>query len=298
MSTQTSAVPQGPAPTVVETSVNLRGLRRVGQRPPFLDYLVMLWDYRHFIFYDAQSRVQTGNEQDRLGRLWLVLGPLLNGLMFYLIMGVLLKSGGGIENFIAFLIIGVFLFQMSTRSIANSSRVITSNKNVIHAFQFPRASLVLASNMRELLANIPVLIVMLILVIILPSAEEITWRWFLLVPIVAFQFIFNLGLGLILARVVSVFNDARQIITYAMRLWTYGSCMFFSIERFNQYPTIKALMELNPLYNVLHLARECLLYKGVGDWRAWCILAVWALGILAVGIVFFWKGEESYGREL
>lgn len=298
MSTKTSAVPQAPKPAVVETSVSLRGLRRVGQRPPFLDYLVSLWDYRHFIFYDAQARVQTGNEQDRLGRLWLILGPLLNGLMFYLIMGVLLKSGGGIENFVAFLIIGVFLFQMSTRAVSNSSRVITSNKNVIHAFQFPRASLVLAANVRELLSNIPVIITMLILVIVLPPAEAITWRWILLLPIVALQFIFNLGLGLILARVVSVFNDASQIISYAMRLWMYGSCMFFAIDRFNDYPTIKLLMELNPLYNVLHLARECLLYGGVGDWRAWTILTLWALGTLAVGIVFFWKGEESYGREI
>lgn len=298
MSTQTSTVPQEPKPTIVETSVNLRGLRRIGQRPPFLDYLVSLWDYRHFIYYDAQARVQTGNEQDRLGRLWLVLGPLLNGLMFYVIMGVLLQSGGGIENFVAFLIIGVFLFQMSTRAISNSSRVITNNKNVIHAFQFPRASLVLASNVRELLANIPVLITMLILVIVLPSAEEITWRWVLLLPIVAFQFIFNLGLGLILARVVSVFNDASQIISYAMRLWMYASCMFFSIDRFNEYPAVRALMEVNPLYNVLHLARECLLYGGVGGWRAWSILALWSLATLAVGMVFFWKGEESYGREL
>ncbi|MEE2568494.1 ABC transporter permease [Pseudarthrobacter sp. J64] len=298
MTIQTPTVPEGPKPTVVETSVNLRGLRRVGQRPPFLDYLVALWDYRHFIFYDAQARVQTGNEQDRLGRLWLVLGPLLNGLMFYVIMGVLLKAGAGIENFVAFLIIGVFLFQMSTRSITNSSRVITGNKNVIHAFQFPRASLVLASNVRELLANIPVIITMLILVIILPEAEEISWRWFLLLPILAFQFLFNLGLGLILARVVSVFNDASQIISYAMRLWMYGSCMFFSIDRFNEYPVIKNIMEFNPLYNVLHLARECLLYGGVGDWRAWSILALWALGTLAVGMVFFWKGEETYGREL
>ena len=102
LSTDTSTAPVGPQPTAVATSVNLRDLRRVGARPPFLDYLVSLWDYRHFIYYDAQARVQTGNEQDRLGRAWLVLGPLLNGLMFYLIMGVLLKSGGGIENFVAF----------------------------------------------------------------------------------------------------------------------------------------------------------------------------------------------------
>ncbi|MDJ0351358.1 ABC transporter permease [Pseudarthrobacter sp. PH31-O2] len=280
------------------TSVNLRGLRRVGARPTFLDYLVSLWDYRHFIYYDAHSRVQTGNEQDRLGRAWLVLGPLLNGLMFYLIMGVLLKSGGGIENFIAFLIIGVFLFQMSTRSISSSSKVISANKNVIHAFQFPRASLVVAANVRELLSNIPVLITMLLLVIVLPPSEEISWRWLLLIPVVVLQFVFNLGIGLLLARVVSAFNDVSQLISYAMRLWMYASCMFFSIERFNDVPVVKTIMEYNPLYNVLYLAREVLLYGSAGDWRAWAILALWSILALAIGTVVFWRGEETYGREL
>ena len=298
MSTNTAAAPQGPMPTAVTTSVSLRGLRRVGARPPFLDYLVSLWDYRHFIYYDAQSRIQTGNEQDRLGRAWLVLGPLLNGLMFYLIMGVILKSGGGVENFVAFLIIGVFLFQMTTRAITTSSRAITGNKNVIHAFQFPRASLVLAANVRELLSNIPVLITMLILVIVLPPAEEISWRWLLLIPVVLLQFVFNLGVGLILARVVAVFNDANQLISYAMRLWMYASCMFFSIDRFDGQPAIKTIMEYNPLYNVLHLAREVLLYGHSGDWRAWAILALWSMLALTVGMIVFWRGEETYGREL
>ncbi|GAA2136790.1 ABC transporter permease [Arthrobacter humicola] len=298
MSTETATAPHTPQPTAVNTSVNLRGLRRVGARPPLLDYLVALWDYRHFVYYDARSRVQTGNEQDRLGLAWLVLGPLLNGLMFYLIMGVLLKSGGGIENFVAFLIIGVFLFQMTTRAISSSSRVISANKNVIQAFQFPRASVVLAANLRELLSNIPVLITMLILIIILPPAEEISWRWLMLIPIVVLQFIFNLGIGLILARVVSIFNDASQLVSYAMRLWMYASCMFFSIDRFDGAPAIKAVMEYNPLYNVLYLARECLLNGSVGPWRAWVILTLWSVAAAAFGIVFFWKGEESYGREL
>jgi len=278
--------------------VNLRGLRRVGARPPLLDYLVSLWDYRHFVYYDAQSRVQTGNEQDKLGRAWLVLSPLLNGLMFYLIMGVLLKSGHGIENFVAYLVIGVFLFQMSSRAISVSSRAIAGNKNVIHAFQFPRASLILAANLRELFANIPVLITMLVLVIILPPSEEISLRWLMLVPVVGLQFLFNLGLGLILARLVSMFNDVNQLISYALRLWMYMSCLFFSIDKFDSVPWLRQVMEYNPLYNVVHLARECVLYGSLGSWRAWAILALWSLATLAAGMVFFWKGEESYGREL
>jgi teichoic acid transport system permease protein len=298
LSSDISKAPRAPQSTAVATSVNLRGLRRVGARPPFLDYLVSLWDYRQFIFFDAQARVQTGNEHDHLGRAWLVLGPLLNGLMFYLIMGLILKSGSGIENFVAFLIIGVFLFQMSTRAISSSSRVINANKNVIHAFHFPRASLVLAANLRELLSNVPVLITMLILIIVLPPAEEITWRWLLIIPVVALQFVFNLGIGLILARVVAVFNDVSQLISYGMRLWMYGSCMFYSIEQFNDMPAVKALMEYNPLYNVLDLAREVLLYGSAGEWRSWVILSLWSISALAVGAVVFWRGEETYGREL
>lgn len=298
MSSERLAKPQAPQPTAVATSVNMRGLRRVGARPPLLDYLVSLWDYRQFAYYDAKSRVQTGNEQDRLGLAWLILGPFLNGLMFYVIMGVLLKSGKGIENFVGYLILGVFLFQMSTRSISNSARVIASSKNVIHAFHFPRASLVLAANIRELLSNVPVLIVMLVLVIILPPSEVISWRWLLLVPIVALQFLFNLGVGLILARLVSIINDLSQLITYAMRLWMYTSCLFFSIDRFDEAPVIREIMEFNPLYNVLHLARECLLYDHAGSGRAWAILALWSLTALAVGLVFFWKGEETYGKDL
>ena len=297
MTTETKTPPR-PTATFVTTSVSLRELRRVGARPPFLDYLVALWDYRHFILYDARSRIQNGNEQDRLGNAWLILNPLMNGLMFYLIMGVLLKSGSKIENFIAYLIIGVFLFQLSTRAITISARVISSNKNVIHAFQFPRATLVIAANVRELLSNVPVLIVMLILIIAIPPAEAITWRWLLLLPIIALQVLFNTGVGFMLARLAARYNDVNQLLSYATRAWMYGSCMFFSIDRFDGIPFLKSLMEFNPLYQVLFMARECLLYGRDPSWRAWGILAASALIALLIGIVVFWKGEETYGREI
>ena len=295
--TESKTAPK-PTATLVTTSVSLRELRRVGARPPFPDYLVALWDYRHFIIYDARSRIQSGNEQDRLGNAWLILNPLLNGLMFYLIMGVLLKSGGKVENFIGYLIIGVFLFTMSTRAITTSARAVTSNKYVIQAFQFPRATLVIAANVRELLSNIPVLIVMLILIIVLPPSEEITWRWLLLLPIIALQAMFNAGVGFMLARAVARFNDVNQLLSYAMRAWMYGSCMFFSIDRFDGVPLIKALMEYNPMYQVLVMSRGCLLYAEAPPWRSWAILAASAIIALLVGIVVFWKGEETYGREI
>jgi teichoic acid transport system permease protein len=78
----------------------------------------------------------------------------------------------------------------------------------------------------------------------------------------------------------------------------YGSCMFFSIDRFDNLPAIKSIMEYNPLYIILHLSRESLLYGQIGQWRPWAILGLWSLSAVVVGMLFFWKGEESYGREI
>ncbi|WP_343317671.1 ABC transporter permease [Arthrobacter sp. TMP15] len=287
----------GPQPTVVETSVNLRRLKRVGARPSFLDYIVSIWDYRHFIYYDAKAKVSTNNEKDKLGSAWLIISPVLNGLMFFFVMGILLKSGRGIENFVSYLIIGVFFFQFSIRSINASSRAIFSNKNVIHAFKFPRATLVIAANLRELFLNVPVILTLLVLIILLPPDERVTLKWLLIVPIISLQFIFNLGFGLIVARMSSRFNDVNQILTYGMRAWMYLSCMFFSIDRFSDMPIVMKVMEHNPLYQVLFMARGALIYDTIPSWNSWTVLALWSFAMLAFGTVYFWKAEESYGRE-
>ncbi|MCC9174276.1 ABC transporter permease [Arthrobacter sp. zg-Y179] len=278
----------------VTVAVDLRKVSRVGAKPPLLDYLVSLWNYRHFMLYDARARVQTGNSRDRLGSAWLLLDPLLNGLGYFAIFGLLLDSGRGVENFIGYLIIGIFLFQMSSRSIVNGARVIRSNQNVIQAFNFPRATLAVAVNIRELLANIPVIIMMFLLVIFLAPVEEVTWRWVLVIPAVLLQVLFNLGAGLLLAPLVAKVNDLVHVISFAMRFWMFASCVMFSIERYNSVPWLKSVVEANPLYLLLTIVRESVLYAETPSWQSWAGLAAWALGAVVIGMVVFWKGEESY----
>ncbi|MHA7276364.1 ABC transporter permease [Arthrobacter sp. Hz1] len=292
-----ASVNDGHQSGVVPTSVDLRPLTRVGAKPPFFDYLVALWDYRHFVFFDAKASVQTGNTKDRLGSFWLILNPVLNGLTFYLIFGVLLQASRGMENFIGYLIIGVFLFQMSSRAISTGARAIPSNLKVIQAFNFPRATLLLSVNIRELLTSVPVVITMLVLVLLLEPTEDITWLWLLIIPALLLQTVFNLGIGLLLARAVSKVNDLANFVGFAMRLWMYASCVMFSIELFDPYPAVRPFIELNPLYQVLTIVRQAVLYSEVPSWESWAILGAWALGALAVGMIYFWFAEETYGRD-
>lgn len=281
----------------VRAAVDLTKLQRVGARPGFADYLVMLWDYRHFMAYDARARVRSGNRRDRLGSIWLILNPVLNGLTYYLVFGVLLQTGRGIENFVGYLVIGIFLFQFSARSITNGARSLQQNRAVIQAFSFPRAALPIAVNLRELFANLPVLVVMMLIVLVLPPAEDVTWRWLLIIPALALQWTFNLGVSLILARVISKVSDFVHLLSFALRALLYVSAVFYSYDRFIQHPVLLEIVQLNPLYNVLDIVRDCLLYAEVPAWQSWAVLGAWAFGMLSIGAVYFWRAEESYGRD-
>ncbi|MHA7219797.1 ABC transporter permease [Arthrobacter sp. MDT1-48-3] len=280
----------------VTVPVNLKRLTRIGQRPGFLEYLVQLWARRSFIFFDARARVLSGNESNLLGSAWLVLTPILSGLSFYLIFGLLLNTSKGIENFIGYLIIGVFTFQMSTRAVTGGSKALTGNTAMIRAFQFPRASLPIAINVRELLSNIPVTIVMLLFVILIAPGEEITWRWLLILPAILLQFLFNLGVGMLLAPVILKVPDVGMLLSFVMRLWMYASAVFFADTRFDAYPVVRTIMDFNPLYLVIRCIRNSVLYATTPSLRDWIVLALFALVTVTAGLLVFWRGEESYGR--
>lgn len=280
----------------VSVPVNLVRLSKVGQRPDLLDYLVQLWDRRSFIFFDARARVQSGHDKTNLGTAWLVLTPVLNGLSFYLIFGVFLGTSKGIENFIGYLIIGVFTFQMSTRSILGGAKSLTSNTSMIRAFQFPRAALPIALNVREFLSNVPVTIVMLLFVIFTAPAEEITWRWLLIIPAILLQFLFNLGIGMLLAPMLLKIPDLSHLLSFVIRFLMYVSAVFFAEDRFGKYPVVRTIMDFNPIYQVIKVIRDSVLYNTTPSWRSWAVLSLWALGSVAAGLFIFWRGEESYGR--
>ncbi|WP_427018390.1 ABC transporter permease [Pseudarthrobacter sp. P1] len=274
----------------------MRKLTRVGARPGFLDYLVQLWDFREFILYDSRARVQSGTRRDKLGSAWLLLNPVFNGLTYFLIFGLLLHTSNGIKNYVGYLVIGIFMFQLSSGAITNGARSIRNNISVIQAFNFPRATLPIGANIRELMANVPLLLGMLLIIVVLPPTEKITWLWLLLIPAVGLQWIFNLGIGMILARVIAKVHDITHLIPFALRVWMYGSAIFYSYDRFITHPFLLALVKANPLFCVIDIVRDSVLYAKVPSWQSWATLAVWALGALAFGLVFFWKGEESYGR--
>lgn len=277
--------------------VHLQNLRPVGRRPSLTTYLEQLWSRRFFIMADSRAKVASGTRQMVLGNAWLVIKPVLDAVVYLLIFGLLLQSNRGIENFIGYLLIGVFMFQFTARCLSRGANSIISGRNLIRSFSFPRASLPVATVLRETLSMIPVVASMMVLILVIPPHAEMTWRWVLFPAVFALQLVFSTGIALLAARLVSRVRDLANMLGFFTRFWLYGSAVFFSIDRFVEHPTLVALMKANPMFMVLDMTRDTLLYGRTPDFSSWLALSGWALAALVIGFVAFWRAEETYGRD-
>lgn len=283
-------------------------LIRVGARPSPLQYLKDIWTFRHFLFYDSHSRTSSQNSMDSLGRLWMVLNPILQAGVYFFIFGYILETHRGVVNFMGYLIIGVFTFRFIQGAVTGAASSIHGNQNVVQSFNFPRACLPLSSVIRELFATVPVFIVMAILVYLIgdyrvgdmvQAPVTLSWHWLLFFPAIALALMVMAGLGMVMARAVNSYPDLKNLVSIGVRMWFYGSAVIFGVERFTDagHDWIEVVMHHNPAFCVLDIIRYAWLYDGFADPYRWVVLAAWAVGALVVGFLFFWQGEETYGRE-
>lgn len=293
-------------PTPRQVALDGDGLIRVGARPNLWQYLKQIWAFRHFILYDSHTRVATSNTSDSLGRVWMVMNPILLGFAFFMVFGIILQTSRGIDHFIGYLIIGIFMFRYATSAITAGATSIINNQNVVHAFNFPRACLPLATNMRELFANIATFVVMFALVVTIgdlaiggeaSSPIVLNWKWLLFFPVLGLMLLMNFGLSLLLARAVTAYTDVKHLVSFGTRIWFYASCVFFAPDRWAEVPYAQPFLDFNPMFCALDIVRQAWLYDSFADPMRWYVLSGWAVGTILIGIIVFWQAEETYGRE-
>jgi ABC-type polysaccharide/polyol phosphate export permease len=241
-------------------------LEPASARPPALKYLRMLWQRRQFITGFATASNVAMYSEARLGQLWQVLTPLLNAAVYFLIFGVLLHISRGVPDYITFLVTGIFVFNFTQRACITSSVVMRDNLPLIRALPFPRGCLPLGYviiELQQLLLSFGVLFV-----IILAYGEPLTWYWFLILPILALQTLFNVGCAFILARWGSGFDDVSQLLPFVIRTWMYASGVIFSIttslalvpgQALYFHKHLAYLMQINPAAVYITLIRNSLL---------------------------------------
>jgi teichoic acid transport system permease protein len=280
------------------------GLSVAGSRPSLLKYSQQLWAYRHFITHYAAAGVLASFGKAKLGQLWQILTPLCNIAVYYLIFGIIIGTSSGIPNYLSYLCLGMFVFSATRDSMTNGANAIARNLGLIRALHFPRACLPLSTTVGEF--KDLAISMALMLGIVLLQREPIEWRWLLLIPVLALQAVFNAGISMFMARLGNKILDLRQLLPFITRTWLYASGVMYAATRFTDTDRIpqwlgKVLLA-NPMIVYIELARHALLVQvhltqiPISETHLWMLGIGWAVFMIVVGYVYFWRGEQEYGR--
>ncbi|WSJ91265.1 ABC transporter permease [Streptomyces sp. NBC_01304] len=270
-------------------------------RPPLSTYAKQLWRRRHFITAFATAKLTSQYSEAKLGQIWQVMTPLLNAGVYYLIFGVLMNAKRGIDDYIPFLVTGVFVFTFTQSSVIAGTRAIAGNLGLVRALHFPRAALPISfclQQLQQLLFSMVALAV-----IILGFGLPLSTSWLLVLPTLVLQFVFNAGLAMIMARMCAKTPDIAQLMPFVLRTWMYMSGVMFALSNVlkghNVPHAVHVALECNPAAVYIDLMRFAVIdsfHKSQLPHHVWAWAIGWALLVGVGGFIYFWKAEETYGR--
>lgn len=278
-------------PTVDE--LDLTDLRDANAAQSLSSYVTDTWRRRAYIRYVALSELRSRQMNSVLGNIWYLLNPILLIAIYALVFGLVLDVTRGTENFIAFVTVGTLTFSYVQRTTLAGAKSVVSNMGLIRSVSFPRAILPLSSSATETIAMLPAVAVMLVVAV--ATGETPAVRWLALVPVIALVTAFNVGAAMIAARATASILDIQQVLPFVFRLLLYASGVLFNAEAYASGP-YQLLFELNPIYCFLTLARWSLLGAAVDAIVVISAIA-WTLAVLSFGVVWFQRGEGSYGLD-
>ena len=74
-----------------------------------------LWSRREFIFAVPRNSLRAQNMDTLLGNFWYLLNPALQTSVYFLVFGLLFDANRGIDDYLAYLVIGVLTFVSSAK---------------------------------------------------------------------------------------------------------------------------------------------------------------------------------------
>ena len=267
--------------------------------PPLIPYIKEFWRRRAFAIELSRFADKAEYLDSKLGKVWLVLNPLLLAFVYFLLVTVIRggKNHNGISTLLHILI-GLFFFYFAQNSISAGAQSITSGGRLILNQAFPRALLPFSSTIsafQQFLPTLPVYFLILIGAKVFSSGAQVSGLTInlLWVPLlVVLVGVTGFGLALVFATMNVYFRDTNKLLSYFMRIWLYLSPVLWQPEMLHGWHRIA--LYVNPLGPILSANSEVWI-KGNSPQLSQMIGAVvWAIGALIIGGFFFTSRERDF----
>jgi teichoic acid transport system permease protein len=259
----------------------------------FGDYVSELWRRRDFVWFLARGNIKARNASTFLGLVWWVLNPLLLGLVYFFVFGIIFPT----QRDIAYLLSGMFVFHFSSQSLTGGAASILSNGKLLVNIRFPRLILPIAFLLESTFGFLASLVVFYVIVIPFGSPPPGVEIGLLLVAL-PLQVFFNVGLAAASARLAVPFRDINNLIPYLNRIWLYCSPIIWPLGALaGMSDALQSVLRFNPMFPIIAVYRTALLGYPLERIDLIAMVA-WCLVVGIIGIAMFIKYEGRMVRYL
>ena len=266
------------------------GLPQLGQ------YLTEAWRYRTFAVYWSKADIKSRNFETGLGRLWHYLNPLLFGIIYFILIGIL---SGDMRNTtrLAFIVGNLYVWtyfqtivMTGMGSVQGGSGGGIAALSAIPRVVLPFASTITASSLfvRSLVAYIPIHII---------ADRGLHWEMLLLPLLTVLTAFFGFGLALLSAVVNVYFRDVSRLIPHLLRIWLYLSPALWAYTRIAGEGVVETIAKLNPMY--WGMSAWTIGFGGpLGSDPSYLttilMFAAWSIVVLLIGFFTFISREDEF----
>jgi ABC-type polysaccharide/polyol phosphate export permease len=257
------------------------------------------WSRRRLIRYLVQADLKKKGADTLLGNLWWILDPILQMLVYVVLVTVIFNRTT--PDYPLFIFAAILPWKWFTSSVGDAIVSVTSQERLIKQIQFPKIVLPFASTVAGLV-NFGFGLIGMAALLVLLYPHRISATLLFLPLVAAVQFVFTLGVTFLVSATNVFYRDLGNVSRHLLRLWFYLSPALYSIDQIqkiaNESPVLATLFGLNP-FTVLFEAYRAVVYsETTPNWSHLAIL-LGASAVLLIGATWLFKRvEPAYAKIL
>jgi lipopolysaccharide transport system permease protein len=224
-----------------------------------------------------------------LGTIWAAANPLLLLAIFTFVFGFVLKARfPGAETslqYVTWLVSGYGPWLAMTETLSSSTSSIVSNSGLVKNLAFKTELLTIANG---LLGVVPLAVTSVYLIaLLIVQGTAPSWPWLAVIIAIPLQFLFTIGIGLMLAGINVFVRDIALALPNLLIIILFASPIFYPVDAFPG--VLRAVSYFNPFFLITEAYRQPLLHGRMPP--------AWLLGYLsAVSIATFVAGLALFRR--
>lgn len=249
-----------------------------------------VWEYRELLYFLVWRDLKVRYKQTIIGVGWAVIQPLITMITFTIVFSRLAKISSDGLPYPIFAYCGLLAWTYFATSLNRSILSVTADAHLISKIYFPRLILPLAGTISGLVDfGISLL---LLFGMMAWYGIGVSWAILALPVFLVIALLTALSVGLWLSALNVRYRDVSYAIPFLIQIWMFLSPVAYPIDMIPAH--YRLVYGLNPLVGVIEGFRWALLGNAAPDFGVMAVSGFAVAAILAGGLVFFRRMEQTF----